>query len=247
MIRFRPRFWSVAPVQPGTIGHLFLFAWSLAIVMLAPAARTPVAALLALLAAACLTPGAIRRVLRPRWLLLLALMALPSLFLPGPPALSLGGVVTISAVGLQTALRTLLRALIILVAVDGLTSSVEVSQIAALFERAGFKGLGFALGIALNMLPILRETTTVTWHSLRMRQAIPGSPFAPRLRLFTALRYFLVTVIGNALRRSANIALAAEARAYNPQNSHPPVLQTSPLDRPLVLIMTLILIALLLA
>lgn len=237
MIRFRPRFWLPAPTKPGTIGHLFLFAWSLAIVMLAPAGRTPIAALFALLAAACFYPGAIGRALRPRWLLLLGLMALPSLFLPGPPALTVGSVATISAVGLQTALRTLMRALIILVAVDGLTRSVEVSQIAALFERAGFKGLGFALGIALNMLPILRDTTTVTWQSLRMRQA-----FASRLRFVTALRYFLVTVISSALRRSAAIALAAEARAYDPQNSHPPALHTSPLDRPLILVTILTLI-----
>lgn len=245
MIRFHPRLWLPAPMRPGTIGHLFLFVWSLAIVMLAPSSRTPIAALLALLVAACFYPGAIRRALRPRWLLLLALMALPSLFLPGPPALTVGDVATLSAIGLQTALRTILRALVILIAVDGLTSSVEVSQIAALFERAGFQGLGFALGIALNMLPILRDATTVTWQSLRMRQA-----FAPRrqpLRILKALRYFLVTVISSALRRSAGIALAAEARAYNPQNSHPPTLHNSPLDRPLIVAATLISLLLLLA
>ena len=127
----------------------------------------------------------------------------------------------------------------ILVAVDGLTTAVDVNQIAALFERAGFQGLGFAVGVALNLLPILRETTTITWQSLRMRGGLRRQPLR-------GLRYFFVTVISSALRRATDIALAAEARAYTPANSRPVPLSTSPVDRPLMALATLLFVALLL-
>jgi energy-coupling factor transporter transmembrane protein EcfT len=242
----RSRVWLATPGKPGVAGSIFLFMWSLALVILAPASRTWVAALLALFAALAFYPGAIRRALRLRWLLLMGLMALPSLFIPGPPApvlgdlevLGLPGLGALSAVGLQTAQRTVLRAFVILVAVDGLTSSVDVSQIAALFERAGFQGLGFALGVALNLLPILRETTTVSWQSLRMRGGLRRQPLR-------GMRYFLVTVTSSALRRAADIALAAEARAYAPGKQRPAPRDTSPLDRPLMIVASILLVLLL--
>src|SRR5690606_10476560 len=146
-----------------------------------------------------------------------------------------GDIFAISHSGLQAALRTVLRAFVILVAVDGLTAAVDVSQIAALFERAGFQGLGFAVGVALNLLPILRETTTITWQSLRMRGGLRRQPLR-------GLRYFFVTVISSALRRATDIALAAEARAYTPANSRPTPLQSAPADKPLVALATLLLL-----
>lgn len=232
------RVWPVTPIVPGAAGRLFLFAWSLALVLLAPVSRMWLAAALALVAAACFYPAAIRRAFRPRWLLFLTLMALPSLFLPGPPAVELGDAFAISHDGLLAALHTVLRAFVILVAIDGLTAAVDVGQIAALFERGGFQGLGFAVGVALNLLPILRETTTITWQSLRMRGGFRRQPFR-------GLRYFFVTVISSALRRAADIALAAEARAYTPANSRPVPLATSVVDRPLMALATLLLAGLL--
>jgi len=235
----RSRAWLAVPTKPGTAGHLFLFGWSLALVLLAPTPRIWLAALLAVLAAACFYPGAILRAFRPRWLLLMGLMALPSLFLPGPAVLNLGTLGSVSAIGLQSALRTMLRALVILIAVDGFTASVDVGQIAGLFERAGLQGLGFAVGVALNLLPILRDTTVVTWQSLRMRGGLRRQPLR-------GLRYYFVTVTGSALRRAGDIALAAEARAYSPDNSRSIPLDSTLLDRPLVVTATILLLALLL-
>ncbi len=232
----RARIWLAAPVKSGTAGHLFLFAWSLAIVMVAPPSRALFAALLAILAATCFYPGAIRRAFRPRWILLLALMALPSLF---TDVQSITENRSLAGLNFAAALRTVTRAFVILVAVDGLTSSVEVGQIAALFERTGFKGLGFALGVALNMLPILRETTTVTWQSLRMRGGLHRQPVR-------GLRYFLITVVSSSLRRASDIALAAEARGYDPDKGRPPALHSSAADRPLMLAGALVFLLLLL-
>lgn len=234
----RTRTWLAAPGSPGAAARLYLFAWSLAIVLAAPVSRVWLAATLAIVAAVCFYPGAIARALRPRWMALLGLMALPSLFVPGPALLQVGDLFSLSEEGALMALRTLLRAFVILVAVDGLTRKVDASQIAAIFERSGFKGLGFALGVALNLLPILRETTTVTWQSLRMRGGLRRQPLR-------GLRYFFVTVISSALRRAADIALAAEARAYTPGNSRPAALTRAAIDRPLMALATLLLLLLL--
>ena len=230
--------WRATPASPGAAARLYLFAWSLAIVLLAPASRVWLAAALAITAALVFYPGAIGRAVRPRWIVLLSLMALPSLFLPGPVAVRVGDLFALSEDGLWMALRTLLRAFVILVAVDGLTRKVEVSQIAAIFERSGFKGLGFALGVALNLLPILRDTTTITWQSLRMRGGLRRKPLR-------GLRYFFVTVISSALRRAADIALAAEARAYTPDKSGPAALMSAAIDSPLMVVVTVLFVVLL--
>jgi len=222
------REWSVpaardrARLRLGTAGHLSLLLWSLASVFLVDAPRTGLAALIVLVTLGIIYPCALRRALRPRWLLLVGFMALPSLFLPGPPAVTLGPV-SLSADGLQMGLRVAARALVILVAVDSFTAAVDVTEIAALFERAGLNGVGFALGVALNLLPILRDTATTTWHSLRMR----GGFRRQRLR---SVRFYLVTVVSSAIRRAGEIALAAEARAFSPGCQRPGPLRISAYD-----------------
>ncbi|MDX1687189.1 MAG: energy-coupling factor transporter transmembrane component T [Candidatus Promineifilaceae bacterium] len=208
------RDWPAATAQGharlhlGTAGHLSLLLWSLASVFLVGPSRTWMAALIVLTFLGLIYPHALRRALRLRWLLLVGLMALPSLFLPGPPAVALGPV-SLSAEGLQIALRVAARALVILVAVESFTGAVDVVEIAALFERAGLNGVGFALGVALNLLPILRDTASTTWHSLRMRGGLRRQPLR-------GLRFYLVTVVSSAVRRAGDIALAAEARAFTP-------------------------------
>lgn len=209
--------------QPGTVGSLILFVWSLALIFVTPLPRLWMAGLLAFLVAALLYPQSLRRLLQPRWLLLLGLMSVPSLFLPGRPLLA-PGPLTLTAEGVQSAWQMLLRATVILAAVDGFTASVSVSEMAGLFERAGLRGLGFATGVALNLLPILRHSIAVTWHSLRMRGGFRRHP------LRTA-RYFLVTVVAGAVQRAEEIALAAEARAYSPDSGRASPLRHSPLDR----------------
>ncbi|HSM57012.1 MAG TPA: energy-coupling factor transporter transmembrane component T [Candidatus Sulfomarinibacteraceae bacterium] len=222
--------------QPGTVGSLILFVWSLALVFVTPLPRLWIAGLLALLAAVLLYPQSLRRLLQPRWLLLLGLMSVPSLFLPGRPLLALGPL-TLTAEGVQGAWQMLLRATVILAAVDGFTASVSVSEMAGLFERAGLRGLGFATGVALNLLPILRDSIAITWHSLRMR----GGFRRHRLR---ATRYFLVTVVAGAVQRAEEIALAAEARAYSPDGGRASPLRHGAVDPYLLLACVALLLAL---
>lgn len=236
------RGWQVTGVKRtgrarlGTAGYLYLFVWSLAVIFLAPAPRVWAAGLLCLLAAAIFCPKSLKRLLQWRWLLLLGLMALPSLFLPGEALLPLA-FLSPSREGLQVAVHMLLRAGVILIAVDGFTAAVSISEIAGLFERAGLRGLGFAVGVALNLLPILRHSISVTWHSLRMRGGLRRQPLR-------SIRYFLVTVVAGAVHRAEEIALAAEARAYSPSIAHPSPLRYGPYDWVLLLSGSLLLLAL---
>jgi len=222
------REWPAAAAQDGarlrlgTAGHLSLLLWSLAAVFLVGASRTWLAALIVLAVQGAIYPRALRRALRPRWLLLVGFMALPSFFLPGTPVVTLGPV-SLSADGLQMATRVTARALVILVTVDSFTAAVDVAEVAVLFERAGLNGVGFALGVALNLLPILRDTATTTWHSLRMRGGLRRQPLR-------GMRFYLVTVISSAIRRAGDIALAAEARAFSPGRQRRTPLRVSAYD-----------------
>jgi energy-coupling factor transporter transmembrane protein EcfT len=110
-----------------------------------------------------------------------------------------------------------LRALAVLLAVDGFSSAVAISEVAGLLERIGLPGLGFSMGVAVNLLPALRKSSQNTWRSLYMR----GGFGRQRWR---ALQLLLVTIVANALRRAEEIALAAEVRGYSPGRS-----QTLPL------------------
>jgi len=213
-----------APVgeRLGTGGHLAILAWSLAMVMLVPAERIHLAAAACLGAAVLAYPLSLRRLLRPRWLLLLGLLALPPMFLLGAPEdgpLSVG----LSAAGAVAGLQIAVRFVVVVVTVDGFTAAVDVAAIAGLLERVGLKGLGFSMGVALNLLPALQQSAANAWHSLWMRGGLRRN----RLR---AVRLLLVTVVSNALRHGEEIALAAEARAFSPDNARPLPVRSGRLD-----------------
>jgi energy-coupling factor transporter transmembrane protein EcfT len=197
----------------GTAGHLAIFLWSLAMVMLVPAGRVHWAAALCLGGAMLVYPLSLKRLLRLRWLLLLALLALPPVFFLGQADASLLGL-AVSAAGLQAGLQIALRFVVVLVAVDGFTAAVDIAALAGLFERFGLQGLGFCMGVALNLLPALQLSATNAWRSLWMRGGL-------RRQRRRGLRLLLVTVVSNALRRAEEIALAAEARAFSPHCARP--------------------------
>lgn len=195
----------------GTIGHLAIFAATLAAVMLAPAARLPWAAAACLIVAWLITPRAFRSLLRWRWLGMLVLLALPPLFIVGSLDSSFW-VVPYSAEGLRLSTQVVVRILVILVAVQGVTSSVDITSVAGLLERLGLRGLGFSMGVALNLLPALSISAQNAWRSLTMRGGL-------RRRRLRGLRLLAMTIIAGALGRAEEIALAAEARAFSPERA----------------------------
>jgi energy-coupling factor transporter transmembrane protein EcfT len=160
--------------------------------------------------------------MRPRWLVLMGLLALPPVFLLGQVdtvVLGLG----LSTEGLLAGLQIAMRFVVVMVAVDGFTSAVDIAAVAGLFERFGLQGLGFCLGVALNLLPSLQQSATNAWRSLWMRGGL-------RRQRWRGLRLLMVTVVSNALRRAEEVALAAEARAFAPECARPMPIRTGPLD-----------------
>ncbi len=157
---------------------------------------------------ALLTGGnGLRPLRRPRfWTLILLALALGPLVL-GEKDLAWGWL-HLSRAGFWMGLWMALRALCLTVAFSVALSALSVSEIARLFETVGLKGLGFALGVALNLLPALQETSETVYHTLRLRGGFR--------RPWQALRLFLVTVIANALRHSDDVVNAAAARAFEP-------------------------------
>lgn len=195
----------------GTVAYLAIFACSLAAVMAVPVQYIPWTAGLCLLVALLVYPCAFRSLMRWRWLMIIILLSVPPIFLVGEIDRSLAGI-PYSSTGLSNAIQVALRILVVLVSVQGLTTSIDISSVAGLLERAGLHGLGFSVGVALNLLPALQQSAQNAWRSLWMR----GGLRKHRLR---SLRLLAVTIIAGALSRAEEIALAAEVRAFMPERA----------------------------
>jgi energy-coupling factor transporter transmembrane protein EcfT len=212
-----PRNATLNPLTPvkeqrlGVVAYFALFACSLTAVMATPVECIPWTAGMSLLAALLVYPRAFRSLMRGRWLVMIGLLALPPVFLVGEIDRSLAGI-PYSSEGLWSAAQIALRILVVLVSVQGLTSSIDISSVAGLLERAGLHGLGFSVGVALNLLPALQQSAQNAWRSLWMRGGL-------RKRRMHSLRLLAVTITAGALSRAEEIALAAEARAFSPERA----------------------------
>jgi energy-coupling factor transporter transmembrane protein EcfT len=207
----------------GSLGHLVIFLWSLGVVLLTQLTGGFLLAGISLVLLSLIYPSALRRILQPRWLILLGILLVTSiLFGGGEPDLELRGF-PISSEGITVGIRMTLSATIILLAADGMAASVDISEVAGLFEHLGLQGLGFSLGVAANQLPNLRQSSMNAWHSLRMRGGM-------RAQWWRGLQLLLLTIITNALRRSEEIVLAAEARAFRPDRSRAVPIRIGHLD-----------------
>lgn len=206
----------------GPIGHLTLFLWALALVILIPMPDLIGPAVLCLLLAAVIYPQSLRRMVRWRILFMLALLILPPLFFLGERNQVLWGI-AYSEEGVWAAGQFLLRFAVMVTAVDGFTHAVDITQLAGFIERLGLRGLGFTLGVALNLLPSLQQSSLHAWQSLQMRGGL-------RRKKWRGLRLVGVTIMTNALRRAEEISMAAEGRAFSPYRCPPPPLKTSFFD-----------------
>jgi energy-coupling factor transporter transmembrane protein EcfT len=189
-------------------GYLVFLLWTLLLVGLLPDQRVALLLGSVLLFALLTGSEGLRPLRRLRfWTLILSALALGPLVL-GEKDLAWGWL-HLSQAGFWMGLWMALRALCLTVAFSVALSALSVSEMARLFETVGLKGLGFALGVALNLLPTLQENATAAYHTLRLRGGF-------RRRPWQALRLFLVTVIANALRHSDDVISAAAARAFEP-------------------------------
>jgi energy-coupling factor transporter transmembrane protein EcfT len=188
-----------------------LFLWCLGTIMLAPQEYTPIAAVACIMVSVLLFPLNFHRLFHWRWLFFMLLLSLPPVIFLGEVDRSILGV-GYSSEGLLAGLQIALRFIVVLIALNGFTGSVEISAIAGLLERVGLQGLGFSMGVALNLLPSLQQSSINAWHSLWMRGGL-------RRQRWRGLRLLVFSIVSNALRRAEEIALAAEARAFSPECS----------------------------
>lgn len=223
----------------GSLGHLTVFAWALGMALLPAGERGIPVALLTLALLALLYPAALGRISRPRWLIILAGVFLINILFGGlreAPDMDLLGF-PLARLTLQNAVQMTLRAALILLAADGFSSSVDISEVAGILERGGLRGLGFSLGVATNLLPDLRRSSLAAWHALRMRGGLRGR------RSLRGLQLMSLTILTNSLRHAEEIVLAAEVRAFLPECSRSAPVRVGRLDGSMILIALLCLLA----
>ena len=153
------------------------------------------------------------RILRsPRfWIFILSAVALGP-FLIGKPNVALGPF-HLSREGLMAGLAMGGQALVITLAFGLGLAALSLSDVVAIFDRVGLRGLGFATALAMNLLDTLREMAAATWQTIRLRGGMR--------RPWSALRLFLITTIANTLRYSDAVVNAATVRAFDPNTGQP--------------------------
>jgi len=206
--------------------------------MLTQGWRSAIACAVAVGLALLFYPAALTQLRRPRfWIFALFLVASSALRLNRDDGTVQELVIAFSVEGLETGVQMILRATTVLLSISGYLSAVGVSEMAALLERVGLRGLGFSLGVAVSMLPVIQETTRNAFGALRLRGGL-------RRRRLSALRLLLLTVVVNSLRYGDQVVAAAEARAFSPERSHPAPLRWSPTDLAVVGTLTALAVAL---
>lgn len=209
----------------GSLGHLSIFLWALGMVLLPSLSKGIVLALFTLGILIVAYSTALQRLARPRWLVIFGILFIINLFFgvtEQSPDLTILGI-SFSSENILNSIQMVLRAAVILLAADGLSSSVNIVEVAGIFERGGMRGLGFSIGVATNLLPDLRQSGMNAWHSLRMRGGF-------RAQWWRGLQLLVVTVLSNALRHAEQIVLAAEMRAFRPELSRNIPLRIGALD-----------------
>ena len=194
-----------AHLGPGA--YLAFLSWALLLVALLPDSQLW-ALLLLVVAFGGLSGGEGLRVLtRGRfWLFVLSILAL-SPFILGEADVRWGGL-PLSRAGLEAGAGMALRAATLALAFSVGVGGLSVARLMHLFDGLGVRGLGFALGVALNLVPVLQDVVGAAYHTLRLRGGFR--------RPVQNTRLFLITVIANALRYGDDVVKAASARAFDP-------------------------------
>jgi energy-coupling factor transporter transmembrane protein EcfT len=188
-------------------GYLLLTAWATLLATLVEGWWLAGLALLELSFGLLWSQGGLRLLRRPRfWAFLLTAVVL-GLFLGEGADLAIGPF-QVSRDGLAMGLEMAGRALTITLAFGIGVASLSLSDLVALFDRLRLRGLGFAVGLAMNLLGTLRDMTTATLQTIRLRGGLR--------RPLVALRLFLITTVANTLRYGDEVMNAAATRAFDP-------------------------------
>lgn len=119
------------------------------------------------------------------------------------------GAFPVSMVGLSMGLEMAGRALTLMLAFSLGLSSLSLSDMLAVFDGLRLRGLGFALGVAMNLLVGLQDMARTTFETIKLRGGLR--------RPLVALRLFLVTLVSNTLSYGDQVVQAASVRAFDPE------------------------------
>lgn len=122
--------------------------------------------------------------------------------------------VSLDRAGLVIGLQMAGRALTLTLAFTVGLSALSLADLIAIFGRLKLRGLGFSLGVAMNLLTTLHEMGTLTFDTIRLRGGLR--------RPLVGLRLFLVSLVSNTLRYGDEIVDAATVRAFDPAGKGPP-------------------------
>jgi energy-coupling factor transporter transmembrane protein EcfT len=219
----------------GILGHVSCLAFSLAAAVLSRGEMlVAVAAVIVTLSWVFQRSGLGVLAHGQTWLLV-ALIGAPAVFFGGPPEAVLLGV-PVSPVGARLGGEMALRATCVIIAASGFAAMASASELSGLLERAGLRGLGFALGVAVNMMPTVAATAGQTTQAMRLRGGF-------RRRRLASVRLLLSAILTGSLRHAGDIVSAAEARGYSVERPRP----LPSLWRPLDVVVSVLLAVLLLA
>ena len=126
------------------------------------------------------------------------------------------GTSTLFKAGLCMGLAMAGRALALALSLSLGLSALSLSDVVAMFDGLHLRGLGFALGVAMNLFSTLQEMATVTFQTIKLRGGLR--------RPLVALRLFLVTLLSNTMRYGDQVVNAAVVRAFDPSKRQTTIL-----------------------
>jgi energy-coupling factor transporter transmembrane protein EcfT len=190
-------------------GYLLFTIWGVALALVSRGWQLAALVALELAFGLAWSREGLRPLRRLRFWVFIATAVVLGPFLTPASGLTLDGV-AFDWSGVSPGLEMAGRALTLTLAFSLGLSALSLSDLVALFDRLHLRGLGFALGVAMNLLRTLETMARVTFDTIRLRGGLR--------RPLVALRLFLVTLVSNTLRYGDQIVDAASMRAFDPKS-----------------------------
>jgi len=157
--------------------------------------------------ATLMSPGAVHSLKKRRfWFFLASITVVSVLAMGGEETVAVGGL-NLSREGLSAGVGMALRATTIILATAVFARTASIGGLSALFARLGVSEIGFLLGIAVNLVPLIQHTAASALLAMRLRGGF-------RRKRLEALKRLVVTILVNSLRHSEDIVCAAESRGF---------------------------------
>jgi len=178
--------------------------------------------------ASLMSPDAVHSLKRWRfWFFLASITVISVLAIGGGETVAIAGL-NLSRVGLSAGFGMAVRATTIILATAAFARTASIGGLSALFARLGVSEIGFLLGIAVNLVPLIQHTASSALVAMQLRGGF-------RRKRLEAVKRLVVTILVNTLRHSEDIVCAAEARAFGGATLCVDAMSVTRADRALVI------------